>query len=130
MTRSIHNLLNIGDAVPITSPVIWTAMQSDCVEGLREQVQMKVDATFQYLSMAAYFSRDDVNMLGISSVFFAYSNENRRATKGLIRYLAMRSTADNWFPSILIPVGCYLLPRFYFSDIETYPVNEFMPYHR
>lgn len=51
---------------------------------------MNVNLTFEYLSMAAYFSKDDVYLPGLSEYFIEKGEENRKLCKDFMDYLLMR----------------------------------------
>ena len=68
----------------------WVDMRGDCVQGMREQIQKEIDASFAYLAMGAYFSRDTVNRPGFAEFFFNSAKEERQHGAKLIEYLSMR----------------------------------------
>uniref|UniRef100_T1H2E1 Ferritin n=1 Tax=Megaselia scalaris TaxID=36166 RepID=T1H2E1_MEGSC len=61
--------------------------QSRCVDSIRARIQKEIFASYQYLAMAAYFSRDTVNRPGFTEHFFGASKED---ALHLIEYLSMR----------------------------------------
>lgn len=53
---------------------------------------MEVNASYAYLAMAAYFSRDEVNMPGFAKLFFEHASEERGHGYALMEYLLMRGS--------------------------------------
>lgn len=49
-----------GQSKPADIPTDWVTMQKTCTTAMREQIQMEIKASMEYLSMGAYFSRDTV----------------------------------------------------------------------
>lgn len=82
----------------------WVDMDSACITAMRNQIQMEVDASYVYLAMGAYFSRDTVNMPGFAKMFFEHASEERHHAMELVKYLLMRGPADKFqlFTSKLI----------------------------
>lgn len=81
-------------------------MASTCVNALRNQIQKEIDASFAYLAMAAYFSRDTVNRPGFAEHFFKSAKEEREHAEHLIEYLSMRGQlTDSVSGLITIPVS-------------------------
>lgn len=71
-------------------PTEWIDMKSPCVNSMRAQIQEEVKASYVYLAMAAYFSRDTVNRPGFAEHFFKAAKEEREHAQHLIEYLSMR----------------------------------------
>lgn len=77
-------------------------------EGLiNKQINMELYASYVYLSMSAYFDRDDVALHGFAKRFKEASHEEREHAEKLIQYQNMRGgrvvfreiakpTADEW----------------------------------
>jgi ferritin heavy chain len=55
-----------------------------------DQVKKEITASLKYLSMAAYFSQDNVNRPGFAKFFFDAASEEREHALKLIEYLQMR----------------------------------------
>jgi len=72
----------------------WLDMQDNCTQEMRRQIQMEVDASYAYLAMASYFSRDEVNMPGFAHTFFHSASEERSHALALIEYLLMRGPGN------------------------------------
>jgi ferritin len=70
-------------------------MKNKCVEETEKQIKKEVTAAMKYLSMAAYFSRDNVNRPGFAKMFFEAASEEREHAYKLIEYLAMRGRYMN-----------------------------------
>ena len=65
-------------------------MKGECMRAVRHQIQMEIDASYAYLAMGAYFSRDTVNRPGFAELFFKSAKEEREHGSKLIEYLSMR----------------------------------------
>lgn len=76
-------------------PDDWVEMDNTCVTAVRNQIQMEVGASYTYLAMGAYFSRDDVNMHGFAKMFFEHASEERSHALALVEYLLMRGPGKN-----------------------------------
>jgi len=71
-------------------PQDWIDMTTSCINAVRGQIQKEIDASFAYLAMGAYFSRDVVNRPGFADHFFKSAGEEREHAQHLIEYLSMR----------------------------------------
>ncbi|XP_060529310.1 ferritin heavy chain [Cylas formicarius] len=71
-------------------PTDWLDMVDPCVEKMRSQVMEELKAAMQYMAMGAHFSKDSVNRLGFSKLFFEAASEEREHAIKLISYLLMR----------------------------------------
>merc|ERR1712224_896784 len=80
---------------------------SDSEALINKQINMELYASYVYLSMSAYFARDDVALHGFSKRFRAASKEEREHAETLIDYQTMRGgrvvfreiakpTSDEW----------------------------------
>merc|ERR1711982_13037 len=80
---------------------------SDSEALINKQINMELYASYVYLSMSAYFARDDVALHGFSKRFRAASKEERDHAETLIDYQTMRGgrvvfrdivkpTCDEW----------------------------------
>lgn len=65
-------------------------MKDACVTATEEQIKKEVTASMKYLSMAAFFAKDDVNRPGFAKLFFEAASEEREHATKLIEYLSMR----------------------------------------
>merc|ERR1712224_880467 len=63
---------------------------SDSEALINKQINMELYASYVYLSMSAYFARDDVALHGFSKRFRAASKEEREHAETLIDYQTMR----------------------------------------
>merc|ERR1711982_42964 len=80
---------------------------SDSEALINKQINMELYASYVYLSMSAYFARDDVALHGFSKRFRVASKEEREHAETLIDYQTMRGgrvvfreiakpTSDEW----------------------------------
>merc|ERR1711962_215183 len=80
---------------------------SDSEALINKQINMELYASYVYLSMSAYFARDDVALHGFSKRFRAASHEEREHAETMIDYQTMRGgrvvfrevakpTSDEW----------------------------------
>ena len=58
--------------------------------GINKQINMELSASYTYMSMAAYFDRDDVALHGFAGFFKKQSDEEREHAEKLIKYQNMR----------------------------------------
>jgi len=58
----------------------------DVEAGINKQINLELTASYVYLSMAAYFDRDDVALHGYSKYFLEQSGEEREHAQKLITY--------------------------------------------
>ncbi|KAI1288479.1 Soma ferritin [Halotydeus destructor] len=58
--------------------------------GINKQISLELYASHVYLSMAAYFDRDDVALAGYSKYFLEQSKEEREHGEKLIKYQNQR----------------------------------------
>jgi len=58
--------------------------------GINKQINLELTASYVYLSMAAYFDRDDVALKGYSKYFLTQSGEEREHAQKLIEYQNQR----------------------------------------
>lgn len=73
-------------AVPMNSD----KSTNKCVEGIEKQIKMQITTALKYLSMVAYFSRDDVNRPGFANFFLEAANKDREHAIVLIEFLNVR----------------------------------------
>lgn len=59
-------------------------------DGINNQINMELYASYTYQSMAFYFDRDDVALPGFSSLFKHDSDEEREHAEKLMKYLNKR----------------------------------------
>lgn len=76
-------------------PTEWIDLKGECLQAMRDQVQKEIDASYTYLAMGAYFSRDTVNRPGFAEFFFKSAKEEREHGSKLIEYLSMRGQLTN-----------------------------------
>ena len=68
-----------------------------CAAALRAQVRREFEASLQYLLMGAHFAQDNVNLPGVSAMFFASADEERGHGKAFMEYLRKRGDTSNDF---------------------------------
>ncbi|XP_012223729.1 ferritin heavy chain [Linepithema humile] len=68
----------------------WNKMHKECVDKLKNQVQMEINAALVYFAMGAHFARDVVDRPGFSKFFFESASEEREHAMKIIDYLLMR----------------------------------------
>lgn len=86
-------LISTGRLEQPRIPVEWVGLNDksgQCLEEMRKQIQMEINASNIYLAMAAHFSRDVVNRPGFAEHFFKSAREEREHGSKLIEYLSMR----------------------------------------
>lgn len=88
-TNSVHGEMKCSLEVP-DLPKAWVDLKGDCLTAMRKQIQMEIDASYTYLAMGAYFSRDTINRPGFADLFFKSAKEEREHGQRLIEYLSMR----------------------------------------
>lgn len=74
-------------------PTEWIGLNDktgQCLDEMRKQIQMEINASNIYLAMASHFSRDVVNRPGFAEHFFKSAREEREHGTKLIEYLSMR----------------------------------------
>ncbi|XP_026744300.1 ferritin subunit [Trichoplusia ni] len=86
---------------PVQIPKDWITMHRSCRNSMRQQIQMEVGASLQYLAMGAHFSKDVVNRPGFAQLFFDAASEEREHAMKLIEYLLMRGELTNDVSSLL-----------------------------
>lgn len=70
-------------------------MKDGCVKKTEEQIRMEIGASMKYLSMAAFFSQEDINRPGFAKLFFDAASEERQHAFHLVNYLTMRGRYMN-----------------------------------
>jgi len=84
---------------------------SDVESLINKQINMELYASYVYLSMSAYFARDDIALLGFAKRFKEASHEEREHAEKLIDYQNLRGgrvvfreiskpTSDEWGTAI------------------------------
>merc|ERR1712211_140248 len=68
-----------------------------CIAALSKQVKMELEASLQYLLMAAQFSQDNYDLPGVAKLFWEHADEERDHAKKLIDYLRLRGSLENDF---------------------------------
>jgi len=63
---------------------------SEVEAGINKQINLELTASYVYMSMAAYFDRDDVALAGYSKYFLEQSGEEREHAQKLIKYQNQR----------------------------------------
>ena len=59
-------------------------------QALNLQINLELQASYVYLSLHAYFARDDVALPGLAKFFLESSHEEREHAEKLIKYMTMR----------------------------------------
>ncbi|XP_040570923.1 soma ferritin [Lepeophtheirus salmonis] len=62
----------------------------ECEDLINKQINMELYAFYSYLSMGAYFSRDDVALDGFAKFFYISASEETRHAQKLIDYQHLR----------------------------------------
>jgi len=87
----------------------WIDITSGCVAQTRTQIQEEMNASIQYLAMAAHFSQDTVNRPGFAKFFFEAASEEREHSMKLIEYLLMRGELIGNVTALLkVPVSLFV----------------------
>ena len=60
-------------------------------------MKKEFQASLQYVLMGAHFAQDNVNLDGLSDMFFAHAAEERQHGVQFMQYLRMRGDRDNSF---------------------------------
>merc|ERR1719239_199504 len=63
---------------------------SDCEASINRQINIELQASYVYQSMAFYFDRDDVALPGFSKYFESASKEEREHAEKLMKYQNQR----------------------------------------
>jgi ferritin heavy chain len=71
-------------------PLCKHAFSSLVEDALNKQVQMELDASYTYMSMSSYFSRDMVALPGFAKYYKKQSTEEREHAFKFIDYINMR----------------------------------------
>jgi len=69
---------------------IRTNFHANCEALINKQINMELHASYVYMSMAAYFERDDVALHGFAKRFRDNSEEEREHAMKFIKYQNMR----------------------------------------
>ncbi|KAL5284343.1 FTHL17 family protein [Megaselia abdita] len=93
--------LPTGSNVPVDMTTKWIDIKHSCVDAMRKQIQKEIHASYQYLAMAAYFSRDTVNRPGFAEHFFGSAKEEREHALHLIEYLSMRGNLTSGVTNLI-----------------------------
>lgn len=84
----------------------WPDMKEPCIRSMRDQIQKEIEASTQYLAMAAYFSTDTVNRPGFAEHFFKAAREEREHGSKLVEYLSMRGQLTDTVNNLIkVPVS-------------------------
>ncbi|XP_069740518.1 ferritin heavy chain-like [Narcine bancroftii] len=62
----------------------------DCEASVNRQINMELYASYVYLSMSAYFDRDDVALKNFGKFFLDQSHEEREHMEKLIKFQNQR----------------------------------------
>lgn len=108
MTHFVSNPISGSTAIPEKLPTEWIDLNGDCLVAMRNQIQKEIHASYQYLAMGAYFSRDTVNRPGFADLFFKSAKEEREHGSKLIEYLSMRGQLTDQVTNLITtPVSFY-----------------------
>lgn len=85
-------LMTLGsrDASAVFTGIDFVDMKDECVTATEEQIKKEITASLKYLSMGAFFSKDNINRPGFAKLFFEAASEEREHAYKLIEYLSMR----------------------------------------
>ena len=77
----------------------------ECIAALESQVRIEMEASLQYLLMAAHFTQDTINLPNLATMFWGMADEERAHAIQFIEYLRMRGASNNNFfgGSALVP---------------------------
>lgn len=78
------------EAKELFTGINFVDMEDNCVRKTEDQIKKEITASLKYLSMAAYFSKDNINRPGFAKFFFDAASEEREHAYKLIEYLSMR----------------------------------------
>merc|ERR1712107_804844 len=86
---------------------------SDTESLINKQINMELYASYVYLSMAAYFARDDIALHGFAKRFKEASHEEREHAEKLIEYQTTRGgkVDSGRLPNPLLTSGARLFKR-------------------
>merc|ERR1712223_783503 len=104
---SISYTIYTSYTIKMSMSKIKQNFHSDSEALINKQINMELYASYVYLSMSAYFARDDVALHGFSKRFRAASHEEREHAETMIDYQTMRGgrvvflevakpTSDEW----------------------------------
>lgn len=79
-----------GNNEQIFTNINFVDMEDLCVTATEAQIKKEILASMNYLSMAAFFSKDEINRPGFAKLFFGAASEEREHAYKLIEYLSMR----------------------------------------
>lgn len=65
-------------------------MAPECQDAMTALINTKLLNSAQYLALGAYFSRDSVNRIGFSDLFYINADANRDQAIELIDYIVLR----------------------------------------
>ncbi|XP_065157265.1 ferritin heavy chain-like [Atheta coriaria] len=71
-------------------PTNWIVMAPECQDAMTALINTKLLNSAQYLALGAYFSRDSVNRIGFSDLFYINADANRDQAIELIDYIVLR----------------------------------------
>jgi len=71
---------------PTNSSLARQNYHEECEAHINKQINMELYASYMYMSMAAYFDRDDVALPGTSSFFKKQSDEEREHAEKFMKY--------------------------------------------
>ncbi|KAG8234133.1 hypothetical protein J437_LFUL007499 [Ladona fulva] len=76
----------ISACCKMSSSEIRQHFHKDCEDGINNQINMELYASYVYLSMSHYFERDDVALKGFQKYFEKASDEEREHARKLMTY--------------------------------------------
>merc|ERR1711970_395056 len=68
-----------------------------CISALESQVRIELEASLQYILMAAHFDEDTINLPNVADMFWKHADEERSHAIQFIQYLRMRGAENNNF---------------------------------
>merc|ERR1712223_1774977 len=104
---SISYTIYTSYTIKMSMSKIKQNFHSDSEALINKQINMELYASYVYLSMSAYFARDDIALMGFSERFRDASKEEKEHAENLIDYQNMRGgrvvfrevakpTCDEW----------------------------------
>lgn len=98
----IFIFFNLGQEKDAEVPQEWIDMTGGCIKEVERQIQEEINASIQYLTMAAHFSQDTVNRPGFAEFFFKAAGEEREHATKLIEYLLMRGQLTKKVTNLIV----------------------------
>ncbi|XP_060039382.1 ferritin heavy chain-like [Erinaceus europaeus] len=82
-------------AAQLSSPRVRQSLYLNCESAINMQINLELYASYTYLSMSYYFTRDDVAMKNLARFFLRLSSEERANAENLIQLQKQRGAHTN-----------------------------------